>query len=34
MGLFKKGFEASREEKARQDEARENAGKKLWRFLN
>ena len=33
MGLFKKGFEASREEKARQDEARENAGKKLWRFF-
>ena len=31
--LFKKGFEASREEKARQDEARENAGKKLWRFF-
>lgn len=31
--LFKKGFEASREEKARQDEARESAGKKLWRFF-
>ena len=33
MGLFKKGFEASRAEKARQDEARENNGKKLWRFF-
>ena len=31
--LFKRGYEASREEKARQDEARENAGKKLWRFF-
>ena len=31
--LFKKGFQASREEKARQDEARENSGKKLWRFF-
>lgn len=33
MGLFKRGYEASREEKARQDKARENAGKKLWRFF-
>lgn len=30
--LFARGYEASREEKARQDKARENAGKKLWRF--
>lgn len=33
MGLFKRGYEASREEKARQDKARENAGKKMWRFF-
>ena len=33
MGLFKRGYEASREEKERQDKARENAGKKLWRFF-
>ena len=33
MGLFKRGYEASREEKARQDKARENAGKRLWRFF-
>ena len=33
MGLFKRGYEASREEKARQDKARENAGKKLWKFF-
>ena len=33
MGLFKKGFEESRKEKARQDEARENMGKKLWRMF-
>lgn len=33
MGMFKRGYEASREEKARQDKARENAGKKLWRFF-
>ena len=32
-GLFKKGFEASREEKERQDRARENMGKKLFRFF-
>lgn len=31
--LFARGYEASREEKARQDKARENAGKKLWRFF-
>lgn len=33
MGLFKRGYEASREEKARQDKNRENAGKKLWKFF-
>lgn len=33
MVMFKRGYEASREEKARQDKARENAGKKLWRFF-
>lgn len=33
MGLFKRGYQASREEKQRQDEARKNAGKKLWRFF-
>lgn len=32
MGLFKRGYEASREEKKRQDKARENAGKKLFKF--
>lgn len=32
MGLFRRGYEASREEKERQDKARENVGKKLWRF--
>ena len=31
--IFKRGYDASREEKARQDKARENAGKKLWRFF-
>ena len=31
--MFARGYEASREEKARQDKARENAGKKLWRFF-
>ena len=31
--LFARGYEASREEKARQDKAREEAGKKLWRFF-
>lgn len=33
MGMFKRGYEASRAEKQRQDEARENAGKRLWRFF-
>ena len=33
MGLFKRGYEAQREELARQEEARENMGKKLWRFF-
>lgn len=33
MGLFRRGYEASRAEKERQDKARENAGKKLWRFF-
>lgn len=33
MGMFKRGYEASREEKAKQDKARENSGKKLWRFF-
>jgi hypothetical protein len=33
MGLFKRGYNASREEKARQDRAKEEAGKKLWRFF-
>ena len=33
MGMFKRGYEASRAEKERQDKARENAGKKLWRFF-
>lgn len=33
MGMFKRGYEASREEKKRQDEARENAGKMLWKFF-
>ncbi len=31
--LFARGYEASRAEKERQDKARENAGKKLWRFF-
>lgn len=31
--LFKRGYEASRAEKQRQDEARENAGKRLWKFF-
>ena len=31
--MFKRGYDASREEKARQDKARENMGKKLWRFF-
>lgn len=33
MSLFKKGYEAVREEKQRQDENRERAGKSLWRFF-
>lgn len=33
MGLFKRGYEASRAEKERQDKNRENLGKKLWRFF-
>ena len=33
MGMFKRGYEASREEKAKQDKARENSDKKLWRFF-
>lgn len=32
-GLFKRGYEASRAEKERQDKARENMGRKLWRFF-
>ena len=31
--LFKRGYDASRQEKERQDKARENMGKKLWRFF-
>ena len=31
--LFARGYEASRAEKERQDKARENAGKRLWRFF-
>ena len=31
--MFRKGYEASRKEKEKQDKARENAGKKLWRFF-
>lgn len=33
MGMFKKGYDAVREEKQRQDENREKAGKNLWRFF-
>ena len=33
MGLFKKGYNAVREEKKRQDENREKMGKQLWRFF-
>lgn len=33
MGLFKRGYKASREEKQKQDRAREEATKKLWRFF-
>lgn len=31
-GIFARGYEVSREEKKRQDEARESSGKKLWNF--
>lgn len=31
--LFARGYEASRAEKERQDKARENAGRRLWRFF-
>ena len=31
--MFARGYEASRAEKERQDKARENAGKRLWRFF-
>lgn len=31
--MFARGYEASRAEKERQDKARENAGKQLWRFF-
>lgn len=33
MALFKKGYEAARVEKKRQEEARENMGKRLFRFF-
>lgn len=33
MGLFKRGYEAAREEKKRQDENREKMSKGLWRFF-
>lgn len=33
MGMFKKGFEANRQEKARQEKMEENRGKKLFRFF-
>lgn len=33
MGLFKKGYNAVREEKQRQDENREKMGKQLWKFF-
>ena len=33
MGMFQRGFDASRAEKERQDKAREEMGKKLWRFF-
>lgn len=32
-GLFARGYDASRAEKERQDKARENMGKRLWRFF-
>lgn len=31
--MFARGYQASRAEKERQDKARENAGKRLWRFF-
>ena len=31
--IFARGYSASRAEKERQDKARENAGKRLWRFF-
>lgn len=31
--IFKRGYEAAREEKQRQDEVREKMGKQLWRFF-
>lgn len=31
--MFARGYEASRAEKERQDKARENAGKRLWKFF-
>lgn len=33
MGMFKKGYEANREEKKRQDKMAENRGKRLFRFF-
>lgn len=33
MALFKKGYEAARQEKKRQEEAREQMGKRLFRFF-
>lgn len=33
MALFNRGYEEVQEEKKRQDVARENAGKRLWRFF-
>lgn len=33
MGFFKRGYSAVREEKKRQDTARENRGTMLWKFL-
>ena len=31
--MFARGYDASRAEKERQDKARENMGKKLWKFF-
>ena len=33
MALFKKGYEAARQEKKRQEEVREQMGKRLFRFF-